>query len=259
MSITEPGSLDPAIEASRPSSSRGGRLVVGLLLLSVLLNLAMLGYLARSGGLRRIFLKMNVVELPKTRLQFQKEMEARYRKLPNSANEVVFAGDSIVFDGPWAEFLTEVHSRGIGGETTSGFLDRMDEITEGKPKQVFLLLGTNDLAAAVPEVQCVANYRKILERFRKESPETAITVLSVLPVNPAFPSPPTQTNDEIRSLNAALKKLVESFPGARFLDLTTYLTDDSGNLRREFTPDGIHMNVDGYLAIRKPVEELARK
>ena len=63
-------------------------------------------------------------------------MEARYPQAARTRpGEVVFAGDSLVADGPWAEFYSEIHNRGIGGETTSGLLGRLDEITEGRPAQ----------------------------------------------------------------------------------------------------------------------------
>jgi lysophospholipase L1-like esterase len=234
------------------------RLVNGLLILSLLLNLAIFGYLARSGGLRRMFIKMDLAEPLKSREDFQKELEATYRKYPNTNAEVIFAGDSLVGGGPWAEFYSEVHNRGIGGESTLGFLGRLDEITESKPVQVLLLIGTNDLAAAVPEAQVLRNYRTILERLSKESPKTVVTVIGLLPVNSTLPKP-TQTNAEILSVNRQLKTLVGEFPGVRYLDLTSSLADDSGNLRRDFTADGIHLNLDGYLAIRKPIQEaLAR-
>ena len=42
-----------------------------------------------------------------------------------------------------------------------------------------------------------------------------------------------------QSLNRVLKELVAEFPGVKFLDLTRYLVDDKGNLRREFTTDGM--------------------
>jgi lysophospholipase L1-like esterase len=229
-------------------------LINGLLVFSVLLNVGIIGYLAQSGGLRRIFLKMDLVEPPKTRLDFQKEMEARYRKLPNSSAEIVFAGDSLIADGPWAELFSEVRNRGIGGETTSGFLNRLDEITEAQPRQVFLLIGTNDLAAAVPEAQVLRNYRAILERLHKESPKSAVNVIGLLPVNPSLSGRATQTNAEITSVNRRLKELVGQFPGDRFIDLSPILADSSGQLRPEFSTDGIHLNLDGYLAIRKSIE-----
>jgi len=230
------------------------RLVNALFVASVLLNVSMIAYLANSGGLRRIFLKADLVELPRTRLDFQKDLEARYRKLPNTPAEIDFVGDSLVGDGPWSEFFSEVHNRGIGGDTVSGVLGRLGEITEGKPRKLFLLIGTNDLAASVPDAQYLRHYRTLLERIREESPETAVTVLAIFPVNMTFPNKPTFDNARVVETNRQLKGLVAEFPGVRFLDLTRYLVDDTGSLRRDFSTDGMHLNVDGYLAIREPLK-----
>jgi lysophospholipase L1-like esterase len=230
------------------------RLINAMLVASVLLNVAMIGYLAQSGGLRRFFVKVDLAELPKTRQAFQKELEARYRKLPSTPSEVIFVGDSLVGDGPWAEFYSAIHNRGIGGDTVAGVLGRLDEILESRPRKLFLLIGTNDLAAAVPDSQYIRHYRTLLERVRKESPETAITVLAIFPVNLTFPMQPTYDNARVVEANRKLKELVAEFPGVRFLDLTRDLADDGGSLRREFSTDGMHLSIDGYLAIREALK-----
>jgi lysophospholipase L1-like esterase len=226
-----------------------------LLTLSLLLNVAMIASLANSGGLRRIFLRRDLVGLSKTREEFQKEIEARYRKFPNTSAEIVFAGDSLIGDGPWAELFSDIHNRGIGGETTQGMLDRLDEILDSKPRKIFLLLGTNDLSKAVPIAQSIRNYRAILGRIRKDSPETTIHVIAMTPVNPTSQTK-TSGNEEVIEFNGQLKRLVAEFPGVKFVDLTPILVDEQGKLRRDFTPDGCHLNNDAYLAIREPLAKL---
>jgi lysophospholipase L1-like esterase len=228
--------------------------VYSLLAASLLLNAAALGYLAKSGGLQRLLLKADLVEQSVNREPFQKDLEARYRKLPNTPAEVDFVGDSLIGDGPWAELFSEVHNRGIGGDTTAGVLSRLDEVLEGKPRKVILLVGTNDLATAVPDSQYLRHYRTILERIRTESPGTAITSLAILPINPGFPTHFSYDNARVVGTNRQLKALVAEFPGVRFLDLAPLLADDAGNLRREFTADGMHLNLDGYLAIREALK-----
>ena len=43
----------------------------------------------------------------------------------------------------------------------------------------------------------------------------------------------------------------------RFLDFTEILSDENGNLREDYTFDGLHPNIAGYLAVRdKIVAEL---
>ena len=53
-------------------------------------------------------------------------------------------------------------------------LDRLDPIVGGQPRKLFLLIGTNDLAAGTPAAEVVANVRKIVERFQSESPRTKL-------------------------------------------------------------------------------------
>ncbi len=229
------------------------RVVSGLLVASVLLNAAFLVVTLRSGGLRRALVKLDVVAVPPPpRMPFQRELEAKFRKLPNAPGEVIVAGDSLVADGPWSEFYTDLRSRGIGGDTTAGLLGRLDEITEGRPRKVVLLIGANDLADAVPIPVYLRNYRTILDRIRAESPATAIVVLGILPINlDEFPKKLGYRNATVIEANLGLKALVAETPGVRFLDLADRLVDARGNLRRDLSTDGLHLNLDGYLALRQ--------
>jgi lysophospholipase L1-like esterase len=230
-------------------------LVNSLLIASALLNLAMLGYLSYSGNIRRVFIRMNMVDVPPDRAESQVLTEARYRSLPSRPGEVVFAGDSLVAAGPWADFYAAIHNRGIVGETTRGLLQRLDEITEDRPRKLFLLIGSNDLSAAVPPSRLIANYRTILERIAAESPTTETVAIGVLPVNKTVPGGgPYYTNTEVQEVNRRLKALVAEFPRARFEDVTDLLTDESGNLRPGYTSDGLHLTVEGYLALRERLE-----
>jgi lysophospholipase L1-like esterase len=224
-----------------------------LLALSLLLNVATIGYFAKMGGWRRLLVRMDLAQSSVPREEFQKEGEALYRKFPNTPAEIVFVGDSLVRGGPWSEYYSEIHNRGIGGETTSGLLARIDEVTESRPRKIFLLLGTNDLAMAVPVAQLIRNYRTLLGRIRKDSPETMIHVIGLLPVNPAIPGELIQTNAQIAGVNEQLKKLVDEFPGVKFLDLSPNLLDGVGKPRVEFYSDNVHLNYDGYLALREPL------
>jgi lysophospholipase L1-like esterase len=75
-------------------------------------------------------------------------------------------------------------------------------------------------------------------------------------MNPTLADASRYDNPAILEANRQLEALAREFPGTRFLDLTSKLADDSGNLRREFTEDGIHLTVEGYLALRDAVPAL---
>ena len=128
---------------------RRRRLILALLVASLLLNVAMLGLPGQLRGAPADLPQAGPgSSCPNVGPSSRRRWKPAIRKLPNTAAEVVFAGDSLVADGPWAEFYTEIHNRGIGGERPSrASSSRLDEITEGSPRKLFLLVGANDLAA----------------------------------------------------------------------------------------------------------------
>jgi lysophospholipase L1-like esterase len=237
------------------SLSNRPRLVLGLLIASVTINVlglaAVAARVAQRGGLPYVLARLDLSDAkPPEPAPFQIDWQAMLRKLPNTENEIIFAGDSLVAAGAWAELFSPIKNRGIGGETTSGLLARLDEVTESRPRKVFLLIGTNCLAAEIPVAQVVRNYRKILERIRADSPATRIYVLSILPVNQAFSQGKVmQNNPTIREANRLLRALVAEFPGAEFVDIYDAVADADGDLRKDLTPDGLHLTFDAYLIL----------
>jgi lysophospholipase L1-like esterase len=228
-------------------------LLLSLLIVSLSANVLGLSLFAvrtsRKGGMRYLLERLDLRDAPARPMPFQADWQARLRKLPNTEGEIIFAGDSIVAEGPWADLYSPIKNRGIGGETTAGLLARLDEITESHPRKVFLLIGTNCLAADLPLNQVIRNYRAILERIEHDSPRTKIYVLGILPVNQEVPGGPVHDNGTIRECNRRLRALVAEFPGVDFVDVSEGLTDADGNLRPELTKDGLHLTLDAYLIV----------
>ncbi len=248
-----PAATEPGTELSPAGPWKPRRLFRIMLIVSLTLNfVSAAGFAAwvmRKGGSRHLLERFDLRDAEPKLLPFQIDWRARLRKLPNTEAEIVFAGDSLIADGPWSELYSPIKNRGIGGETTAGLLDRLDEVTESHPRKIFFLVGTNCLAADIPVAQIVRNYRKIVERVRRESPQTRVFIISVLPVNPRFIKGPVQVNATIRELNRQLQDLAGQFENVAFLDVFNALTDASGDLRKDLTTDGLHLNLDGYLVL----------
>jgi lysophospholipase L1-like esterase len=230
-----------------------------MLIVSLALNVAGAATFAtrviRKGGMRYLLERFDLRDAKHPLLPFQADRRTQLRKLPNTEAEIAFAGDSLIADGPWAELYSPIKNRGIGGETTAGLLDRLDEVTESQPRKIFLLVGTNCLAADIPVAQVVRNYRKILEQIRRDSPQTRVFVISVLPVNQQLArGGPVHDNATIRELNQQLRDLAGGFERVAFLDVFDALTDAHGNLRDDLTTDGLHLNIDGYLILGRLLE-----
>ena len=172
--------------------------------------------------------------------------------VPVRNTDVVFIGDSITAGGEWAELFpgVNVRNRGIGGDVTQGVLDRLDQVTDGRPAKLFVKIGTNDLGLDVPEDEIVANLETLLERVTKVSPDTRIYVQSVLPRAASF-------HLRIESLNRRYAQLAATH-GATWIDLYPLFLQQDGSLRDELTNDELHLLGEGYTLWRDAIEAHVR-
>lgn len=187
---------------------------------------------------------------------FKMQVE-RFKSYPNSKKDIIFLGNSITAGTDWAELLQEPNAknRGISGDITFGVLERLNEVTEGKPAKVFILIGINDLGRKIPDNVIFHNYEQIVQRIKTESPSTKIYFQSVLPTNDSFPAKNQfHKQGNIQFLNNGLKQLAakEKFT---FIDLHSRFLDNAGQLDARFTYDGLHLNPAGYLHWAKILKE----
>ena len=161
---------------------------------------------------------------------------------PIQPGDIVFLGDSITDGARWRELFPDlpVKNRGINADTTSGVLDRLDDILTGHPAAVCLLIGTNDL----PWFQYHSNadilntYEKILKRFQSETPETMVFVQSILPRERRYAK-------RILSLNGHLEALANRYDYT-YLNLFPHFAGPKGEIRPDFTNDNLHLMAAGY-------------
>lgn len=171
---------------------------------------------------------------------------------------VVFLGDSITYGGDWPKLFPgmPVVNRGIGGDTTLGLLNRLDEVIALEPSTIFLMIGTNDLCYGRPIPQIMDNYSHILERFRHELPDTRVYVENVLPFNDRlFPRRGLRNNSEIAKLNKEIARLAGEY-GYHYVELAAAFTGTDGRLPAPYTSDGLHLNEAGYRLWRDQIQNL---
>lgn len=108
-----------------------------------------------------------------------------FASLSIKPTDTVMLGDSMILYNEWDEEFQKINviNRGIGGDTTTGLLRSLSDVTDGQPKTIVLMVGTNDLTMRVPQKEIVKNYDLLLNRIRQESPSTQIIMTSVLPIN----------------------------------------------------------------------------
>lgn len=174
-----------------------------------------------------------------------------YEILPDTDGEIVFLGDSITDRCEWAELFANsgIIRRGISGDITEGVLHRLSEISGRKPSKIFIMIGINDLRRNYDiDSVIVKNYSQILSSLQKETKETKIYIQSVLPVNNKVKDTKT-TNKNVYDLNSKLQSLA-FVNGIKYIDLFNRFIDEEGNLHKDLTSDGLHINGNGYLIWR---------
>lgn len=197
-------------------------------------------------------------------LKEQAKVQDKYRELNSLClrePEVIFAGDSIVEYFPLQELLVTCKTmvnRGVRGYQTSQLLEHRGLHFFGQNlEKIFLLIGTNDLGKEVPLDQTLTNLEQLLYLLQHEYPLVEIKLLSILPV---FESEETKStlytrnNSEIQKMNRAYEELAQRFPQVEYVDVASELMDDGGQLRENFTTDGLHLTVAGYASLAKVLQ-----
>ena len=181
----------------------------------------------------------------------------------------VFLGDSITEFCPVNEIYrgyTErtgipVLNRGIGSERSDSMLERLGQtILPLEPANLVMLMGINDFFQNRPQEQTAENIRQMIRLVRASSPDTRILLQAVYPVNTHDRSMLIERlqmhgrdNGDIRKLNHLIAQVARE-ENVEFIDLTEVLADKEGQLRHEYSYDGLHPNMNGYLVIRDHIE-----
>jgi lysophospholipase L1-like esterase len=173
---------------------------------------------------------------------------------------VVLLGDSITEGFDVTKYFPgrRVLNRGIGADVIGnampaddhrGLLQRLDNsVFDCAPTDVFILIGINDLGAGRSVETMEAGYRELLKRIRAKRPDLRIHVQSVLPTRGKF----DKHNAPVRDFNERLKKLATEFK-CSFIDLHAVMRDEKGELKSEFTPEGLHLTEAAYLVWREEI------
>ncbi len=180
-----------------------------------------------------------------------------FQMLPVDMYDNVFLGDSITRGGEWSEFfnMPTAKNRGINGDRSDWLLERLDQMTVGQPKRVFVLIGINDLAAGRTSDMVIEDITQLIKRFQLTTPVTELFIQSIFPVNPdiaGFPYDEPFPGDSGRRLNEKIVLTNKSLKnccimaGIPYLDVWSLLIDGRGVLRPDLTNDGVHLLAPGF-------------
>ena len=172
--------------------------------------------------------------------------------------KVVLLGDSIT-EGfkvdqyfPGQPFINRgIVADGIGVATT-GILHRLDNsVFDCNPSHIFILIGINDLAAGRSQDTILRVYREVLTQIQTRLPKVKVYITSVLPCRGKY----AHLNPLVLEFNAKLQPLAAEFKYTYF-DLYSIMKDEKGELREEWTADGLHLKPPAYEVWKKEIDRL---
>lgn len=174
--------------------------------------------------------------------------------------QIVFLGDSLTDFFPVQEFFSGMHiyNRGIANDKTTDVLKRINNVTDIAPSKLFLLIGTNDLGSRVPLEKIMHNINEIIELIKMPNPNVKIYVISQTPINRRAKFFTSffclfRTNTKLLALSMLEKDYCDKH-GYTFIDVWDGLTDSQGNLKKEYTIEGLHLSMSGYRVISKIIK-----
>ena len=177
---------------------------------------------------------------------------------------VVFMGNSITqqwYEQRPAFFVDNNYAgRGISGQTTYQMVARFQsDVVDLDPKYVVVLAGTNDVArnsGVISLRHIFQNIKSMCEiaKYNRIKP----VICSILP---AYEYPWRKelgiVADTIKELNSMLRVYAKENK-IIYVDLHTAMSDSRGGLPSNISPDGVHLNSDGYELIEQIIVPVLR-
>jgi lysophospholipase L1-like esterase len=125
---------------------------------------------------------------------------------------------------------------------------RLDQITRGRPGQVFLLIGANDIRLGTPSKDIVKNILDIVAQIHMTSPQTQVFVQSVLPSGEYY-------RESVEALNATLEVALEG--QATWVDIYPLFLDQAGvSINDSLSNDELHLHGQGYRVWREAIAHM---
>ena len=198
-------------------------------------------------------------------LKEQEKIQTKYRELNQISviePDIIFIGDSIIEYYPLQELLgtsKTIVNRGIRGYQTGLLQENLDAHLYGDAvDQIVLLIGTNDIGKDVPMNEALNNLESVIQSISRDYPLSQIKLVSILPVHQGEEYKQTvyiRTNEKIKAWNQAYQDLVSAYMQVEFVPVFENLLDHEGQLKSDFTTDGLHLSVSGYQALSSTLKK----
>ena len=179
-------------------------------------------------------------------------IEYRETEAPLAEGGILFTGSSSI--RLWKTLAedfpgVDLANRGFGGSQISDLIAYFDRVVlPGKPRQIVIYSGTNDLNGGEPAEQVLADFATLCGMIERDLPGTKIALIGAAP-NPAR----WEQRVEQEMFNTWAAAYCERM-GYQFIDVWTPMLGADGMPSRDiYVADRLHMNAAGYVIWREVV------
>lgn len=178
----------------------------------------------------------------------------------------LFIGDSIFTGLSGYGYMDAANVAAKIGYTPSGAMNKafdakgisaVDYAKQLQPKRIYIMLGSNTMAAGTNYDVIVSQYRDLVKKLRSECPKSLICVISIPPVTADSTSAKAGniTNENILKVNEKIKAMAKEC-SEEYFDLNSMLSDSDGYFRMEYAEqDGLHFRGNTYKVMLSALEK----
>lgn len=194
------------------------------------------------------------------------EKKNNYKKVDYRYENIVLYGDSITDFYNVEKFYGDlpVINSGTSGFQTKDLLRLVENrVYIYNPTKVFIMIGTNDIAfTELTNEEIVENIKLLIDMIKENRPKTKIYIESIYPVNRNTEGNDIvsssmvyiRKNERIKEINKMIKEVCKD-EKVEYINMYEILSDENGDLKLDYTIDGLHMSENGYKVITKKLME----
>jgi platelet-activating factor acetylhydrolase IB subunit beta/gamma len=165
----------------------------------------------------------------------------------NLALDVILIGDSLV-EGWDIQLLSPLAAldSGVGGDRTENVLWRLlaPGLSEIHPKNVVVLLGTNNLAAGDDACSIASGLQRVATRLHELWPQSELWFIEI---------PPRFDQESHNEIRIETNKQMRSIPSIKTINVDQAMTCDGGPCTK-YAEDKLHFSGAGYEALSQALK-----
>jgi lysophospholipase L1-like esterase len=162
-----------------------------------------------------------------------------------SNKSIIMIGDSLIHNAEWHEYFynNNVLNRGMGGDTSYGLANRINDYAKHKPHKIFIMIGINDLIMNYDIKKTLRNITSTVNKIRYHSPESIIYIQSILPVSDSVNM--LVSNHDIEEINHNIQRICKN-NNVNYINLYPLFINNLVLNKELYQMDGLHLSGKGY-------------